>query len=335
MAAKFPPGLIFVCVIAAILSPAVSLGEVSERAGIRVEFSPGLKEVRPLDRLVELSIAVAGVAEGPVDLSLALWAPPRDGVVSTDFPLVEGTQLLQMDVRLPDGKLNLAYAFPIRGSYRLELAAVDAGGQALQRTVLIEIAEHWLRWGFLGVFLAAIFALGFLAGRLFSARPVTVGLLIAVCPIALIALLIAVSSPEAASTASAGRLSVSPARVGALSTIQWTAADTDVQPLRPVILSMRIVQLEKQRPVFQLHPLATQGRFAFGFQFTDASAHLVEATSAVEPGQDFEQQVAETIQVTSPEPPLRDRLVPVLISLLILAAGLATGRVSRRRARRK
>jgi len=312
--------LTVVCVVVLFLSVGVGHGAAAD---IEVAFSPELELVTPLDELVAIRVAVRGGAERPVDLSLKLWAPPRGKFFTTDFPLVEGTQLIQMNVRLPDGRLDWGYAFPIRGTYRLELHAADAAGQAFERTVLIEIKEHWTKWSFLFVFLAGLFTLGLVAGRFFSAGAVT-----GLCLIAAIAALLPITNAGPVSAPVESRLTVSSPRVGSLSTIRWSGPGADLRSVGPVDLTMRIAQLEKDRTVFQLNRLATEGSFQFGFQFADASAHLVETTAALESGQEVV-QTRETIQVTSTEPPLRDRLMPVLVSLLVVAAGLITGRMSK------
>ena len=74
--------------------------------------------------------------------------------------------------------------------------------------------------------------------------------------------------------------------------------------------------------------MPTDGSLDIAFQFTDASPHRV-AVVATAAGRQTE--VAQTVEVESPTPPLGIRAWPVLLFLLVVLAGLAAGRVSKRR----
>lgn len=312
------PGVSLLCALFLLLSVQAFA------ADIQVDFSPRPDEVVPLHDVANIKISLEDAAEGPVDLSVKLWAPPRARFVSTDFPLVEGTELVHMDVRLPKGELDWSYTFPIRGTYRLELEAVDAAGRSFERTVLIEIEENWIKWFFLFAFLASLFVFGLIAGRLFTGHSVFV------CLVATAAAILVIPTARAAGAEAQSQLTISSPRVGELSTIRWSAADQDQQPFAPAIVTIHITQLEKNQTVFEFERLVSSGSIEIGFQFTDASDHLVEATVAPTSGQEAV-RIRETVQVASAEPPLRSRLVPVVLSLIVVAAGLVTGRLSRRR----
>jgi len=315
------PGLFLLCAFLPLLSAGGSA------ADIQVDFSPSPGKVTPLHDLVDITVTVGGGIEGPVDLSVRLWAPPGGSVFTTDFPLVEGTQLIQMNVQLPKGRLDWSYVFPIRGTYRLELEAVDAAGHSLERTVAIEVHEHWTKWFFLIAFFVGLFALGVVAGKLFSGQSASA------CLVAATAVLLAIANAKPAGAEVESRLTVSSPKVGALSTIRWTMASPGQQGIEPAVLTMRIIQLEKDETVFKLEQQSSRDGVEFGFQFTDASDHLVEGSVTPASGREVV-AIRETVRVTSGDPSLRDRLMPVLVSLLVVVAGLVTGRLSHRRALR-
>jgi len=292
---------------------------------INVDISPKLNIIRPQKDLVNLRVAVARGTEGPVDLSLRLLAPPRGGIFTTDFPLVEGTKLIEMVVRLPDGRLDWSYAFPIRGTYRLELKAVDAAGSSVERTMLLEVSESWTKWSFLLGFLVLLFALGLVAGRLFSGQPALNSCLL----VTLFGVLALARVGHATELTS--KLAVSSPRVGSLSTIRWSIAGESLPRTQGGLLTISITQLEKEQALLRLNKLPIQGQFEFAYQFTDASDHLVDATVVLESGGESV-RTRERVQVTSPDPSPMDRLRPVLASLLVVTAGLITGRLSRKRA---
>lgn len=320
MRAGFLHGLIAVCLV--LPFPSVRLaGEPA--AEIRVDFSPPLEKLT-LHQLVNISMTVSSGAAEPVDVSVQLWAPTRGDVFTTDFPLVEGTQLVGVDVRMPNRSLEFGYDFPIRGTYRLVLKAVDAEGSSLERTVLIPIGESSRKWLFLVVFLVCLFSLGVLAGRLFSGVSAKTSRMVAA------ATLVMLSGLRLSAAQVESNLTVSSARVGSLSTIRWAGAGLPSETDQAVTLTMRIAHLEKNRTVFQLSRPLRRSSYEFRYQFTDAADYVVDATLTLPSGQEIA-RTAETVHAASDEPMMRDRLIPVLVSLLVVAAGLATGRWSRRR----
>ena len=279
--------------------------------------------------LVNISVAVAGNAEGAVDWSFRLWAPQSEGFFRTDFPLVEGTELIDMAVRAPDGKLAWNYAFPIRGIYRLELKAVDADGTAVARTVLLEVNEDWTKWVFLLTFLVLLFILGVFAGRVFTReRSWSTQLLLG-----LLGSLMLSSGADAVADLES-KIVITPPRVGSLSTIEWSVTDPGLSRVEDVLLTLKVTQLEKNRTLFGLSRLPSQGHFKFDYQFTDASPHRIDVVAVLDSGEEIV-ATTQTVQVTSPDPTLEDRLRPVILSVLVVMAGLMTGRLSRRRAARK
>ena len=93
-------------------------------------------------------------------------------------------------------------------------------------------------------------------------------------------------------------------------------------------MTLRVLQLEKGREVFTLNRVPTNGTLDVAFQFTDASPHRV-AVAATANGRLTE--TAQRIEVESATPPLGVRVRPVLLFLLVILAGLAAGRFSKRR----
>ncbi len=76
--------------------------------------------------------------------------------------------------------------------------------------------------------------------------------------------------------------------------------------------------------------MPTDGALDLRFQFTDASPHRVVVAATANDMQQ-ETEVAQTVEVASATPPLGIRVRPVLVFLLVVLAGLAAGRLSKRR----
>lgn len=148
----------------------------SARAGqgeIRLETVPSLDEVRPLSDPVRTVLTVLdgegkALKQGRVRIRLDAPAPGR--LFSTDFPLVEGSRLMDMELPVSDGRVEWEYVYPVRGRYRLEVGAIDGEGKVIQRAFEMGIRENRLKLLYLGGFVAVLFFFGFMAGRLFTAR---------------------------------------------------------------------------------------------------------------------------------------------------------------------
>ena len=298
---------------------------------IRVTVSPDTALLRPLKDSASITIEVGeagGRARAPVDLSIRLTAPPPGNLVSTDFPLIEGTRLVEMNLPRVHGTLSWSYVFPIRGEYRLDVSATDGQGRRLERSLGLQVRESRAKIVFLGGFVAALFLLGFMAGRVFSAPAGAAAVLMIV--------LLHGAGPNRGLGADAGQtgglqgvLTVAPARVGAPSTIRWRGTDPASAEPVPATVTLSVLQLEKRREIFTLNRVPTDGALDIALQFTDASPHRV-AVTATAPGRRTE--VAQTAEVESATPPLGIRARPVLLFFLVVLAGLAAGRFSKRRA---
>lgn len=311
--------------------PGYVAAQVAQGA-IKVRVSPDTALLRPLKDSTTITIDVdgpAGKPRGPVQLSVRLTAPPPGTFVSSDFPLIEGTRLVELNVASTTGTLSWNYVFPIRGEYRLDVSATDPNGRRVERSLTLRVHENRAKVAFLIGFIAALFLLGFIAGRIFS---VPAGM-VAGC---LIMLLFGAASRGnlSADTGHAaglkGELTIAPPRVGAPTTIRWRGtAPGSGEPVRAAV-NLRVMQLEKGREVFALHPVPTEGTLDVAFQFTDASTHRVVALATTR-GRQAAAEVSRTVEVESATPPLGIRVWPVIVFLAVVLAGLAAGRITKRR----
>ena len=145
----------------------------AEQGEIRLETIPSLDEVRPLADPVRIVLTVLdgegkGLKQGRVRIRLN--APPPGRFLSTDFPLVEGSRLIDMELPVSDGRAEWEYVFPLRGVYRLEVSATYEQGRQIERIFEIGIKENRTKFFYLGSFVAGLFLFGFMAGRLFTGR---------------------------------------------------------------------------------------------------------------------------------------------------------------------
>jgi hypothetical protein len=86
--------------------------------------------------------------------------------------------------------------------------------------------------------------------------------------------------------------------------------------------------LEKEKQIFSLREIATEGDLPLGFQFTDASDHLL--TVVAEPERKRPAQQKKFIAATGPDTAQKASFRPMILFLGVLALGLAMARISRR-----
>ena len=303
----------------------------ADNAGIRVQVSPDTTLLRPLKDPATVTVKLDESGRGPVapvDFSVRLTAPPSGGLVSTDFPLIEGTRLIEMNLAGVPGTLSWEYVFPIRGEYRLDVSATDRQGRRFERSLTLHIRENRAKTAFLAGFVAALFLLGFVAGRIFSAPA---GVAAALVLVLFYPGLNRSHGAESNQTAELkGELTITRPQVGVPSIIRWRGIDPETGKSVPATVTLTVMQLEKGREIFALKRLPTGGTLNVAFQFTDASPHRVTASATAENRQ-HSTEVAETVEVESVTPALGIRAWPVLLFMFAVLAGLAAGRISKRR----
>ena len=105
------------------------------------------------------------IEQGTVDIRLD--APKLGWFFSTDFPLVEGTRLSEMRLRLRQGRAVWKTLLPIRGEYHLMVNVVTLDGKKASKVFAFKVRENESKWLLLAVFSFGLFLLGFFAGRIF------------------------------------------------------------------------------------------------------------------------------------------------------------------------
>ena len=258
----------------------------AEDINIYFKASPRLELLYPYSDPATLTLLVTGTDGKPVAqgrVAIRLDAPEPGWFFFTDFPLVEGSRLLDMSLLLRQGKAEWKYLFPIRGHYRLTVEYAAPDGRKASKTFAFEISEHKQKWFFLGIFSLALFAVGAVAGRVFTAsrsrRKITASLLLS-----LGSLLPTVSSAVAQEVERGryfGWLEIEPATVGKPSAVRWRLAGGEKADGRSVLLTLTISHLEKGKQVFAVERISVPGEFAVNFQFADGAEYRISAIAYV------------------------------------------------------
>jgi len=253
---------------------------------------------------------------------------------STDFPQVEGTPLIELEISSIQGKVEWEYVFPIRGIYRLEVSAIDGVGDGVKQVFPLRVRESRTKLVILGAFLTGLFLFGLMVGRLFTPRineaHIAGGLLWLLGS----AMNIGPATAQELTTKIPGDkefivwLEVSPPTVGQLSNIHWRLSEKETGMPYPTHLTLAITQLEKGKRIFFLKRIPTDGNFAFKFHFVDGSPHRVSSIAELTERNPI--RAEKVVAVTGIQPPKAVSLRALVLFLGVLVLGLLTGRISRR-----
>lgn len=304
--------------------------------GINIYFktSPGTEQLRAGAETASLALLVAAEDGRPVQqgwVLIGLDAPVPGRFFSTDFPLVEGSRLVEVRLPLRRGKAEWRYLFPIRGEYRLTIAYVTAEGIRATRTFKLTIREKETKWLVLGSFMSGLFLLGFIAGRIFSSRealrrPVGVAFLLFLTGFS--AWGAYAGEQQAAQKKYIGRLEIAPARVGQPALVRWRLVAEGAAEKPAAALTLIITHLEKGKAVFAVEKVFVAEEFSMKFHFIDGARYRISAVGDI-PGR-RSLRTEQEVSVTAAEPPAKAMAPALALFLLVIASGLIAGRWSRR-----
>jgi hypothetical protein len=308
----------------------------AEEINVYFKTAPPLEHVRPFADPATMSLLVTGADGKPIAqgwVYIALEAPKPGRFFSTDFPLVEGSRLLEMRRPLRGGKTEWKYLFPIRGEYRLTIGVMTEQGRQTSKSFPVRIREHKSKWYLLGAFTLGLFVFGVIAGRIFT-RASPWGIDKAALCLLIVGLCLAprgaFSAGEPTQEKYFGWVDVDPASVGTPTRVSWRLQGEDSASTPVAALTLTITHLEKGKTVFSVERLVVAGEFAMNFQFTDGAEYRVGAIAYISGGQVV--RTERHVSVTGVEPPTSAVIPAIGFFLAVIAGGLGVGRWSRRAA---
>ena len=158
----------------------------SAPATVRLTTEPSLNRVVPYEaesettqQPVKLTLQAIDSTGSPltnVRMRAKLMAPAPTPWSTTDFPIVEGTQLFEIQADAPTGKLQLQQMFPIRGNYQLQVTATPlgvTGGEAIQQTITITVPENSIKYQNFAIVALLLTGAGLGGGWVIGARRIT------------------------------------------------------------------------------------------------------------------------------------------------------------------
>jgi len=115
---------------------------------------------------VQLKLQAVDAVGKPLEnakIRLQILTPPKNPWFPTDFPIVEGTELLNIEAVAPKGELQIQQMLPIRGNYQLLVEATPIVANAftpIQQTLTLSVPENSAKYRNFGILAVILLALG-------------------------------------------------------------------------------------------------------------------------------------------------------------------------------
>lgn len=326
-----------------------------------------MEKVLPAEQPVRLTLQAVDDKGKPVQNAKIRWqifTPAKSPWFSSDFPVVEGTQLLDIEAIAPTGKLQIQQVLPIRGEYRLLVDVKPIDGKEFtptQQTLTLSVPENPVKYRNFAILAAILLGVGLGGGLVIGGRqtiepgeiaPIRVRLLLSGATVVAIAALLVVNiSAEFAEShahshhhhSEQDNPAVRPKPelevrwLGDVHATVGQVAQMAVQPIDPktgqaatdVVMKVKATQQEHNQTVlvYQGVPDAN-GKLTWRQQFFDGAAHSVEVEVSPKPGaaRQFQPfQVSKEIEVDGVAPPLYVRFITLAYFTGILVLGLLLG----------
>jgi len=129
------------------------------------EQSPVMLNLQALD--------ATGQALENATMQVQLLTPPKLPWFTTDFPIVEGTTLLDMTTIAPQGRVQFQQMLPIRGNYALRVNITPGVSNAFapfEKTLALGVPENSVKYRNYGILLAILLGVGFGGGWVIAGR---------------------------------------------------------------------------------------------------------------------------------------------------------------------
>lgn len=320
------------------------LPSLATQPAVLLQTQPSLSQVIPDGEPVRIALTAVDLRKYPLSnvcFQLQLTTPAKTPWFTSDFPIVEGTTLLELIADAPSGKLEFAQVMPIRGSYVLKarVTPLVAGAfEPFEQSLQLSVPERFVKYRnaafLIGILMLAGIVSGWIIGGDQAVREGEVAsqpirLVLSFFTMLAIAVLLFVNiSAELNSAHSHGEMQPTPSAseqpsqdlelrlsgdqltsVGQLATqtVQVINKKTGV-PKAGVVVKARSIALEDGKQMFAYQGRTDdQGRLSWKEQFFDGSPHrvIVEAEQSIGPVLRASHEVA----VEGIEPPLYIRLI--------------------------
>lgn len=351
---------IVLAAIAACLTLVLKLEKpVQAQPSIQLQTFPPLSQVVPNTEPVRIDLRAVGANQQPLtnaQMVVTLMTPSKTPFWSSDFPIVDGTTLLELADVATAGQLAFQTVLPIRGSYslRVEVTPLQAEDfKPFEQILTLQVPENPIKYRnaaiLMGILLLAGLGCGWILGDRqvvhpgeVTSRPVQTMLSVAIIIAIAVLLVVNISAEMTEAHKVEGNNNT-------LTAVSQQSAEVQVEMLGETValvgqpstqriqvrgnsditLKISAIGLEHNQPVFAYETAPkTAGEFTWKQQFFDGAPHLVtvNVAPAKAASRHFEPfSVNQKIHVEGIAPPLPVRLIGLVYYTSLFVAALAAG----------
>ncbi len=316
---------------------------------VSLSSSPPADAIRPDYDVARVTLAVErdGQPLTHGHLQVKVTAPPQPKLLSTDFPVVEATTLLELASELKDGTFSFDYLFPIRGEYTFDVALQPIAGASEFAPTSVqtpwqlyespaEVRNVWL-------LVVGLFGLGGVLGLVLarSARAQS-ALLLAVFAVPVALGMQAESLAQGQAETAKAKHVVRGEQGWALEVHPTPDQGTVGQQVRfdmrltkdgevfagATEMSLELHHIEDDKSIFQTDILASAGETSQRLQFFDGAPHRVTVTArpaSSGPGAASPLQAVFDMDVNGIQPPMAVKLRTMGLLIGVLVIGMVAG----------
>ena len=359
-----------ICLMGVVLSSWLVFSQ-TPRSSVRLSTEPPLNRIFPFESEaatpqspVTLTFQALDAASQPLrqaKIRLQILTPGKTPWFPTDFPIVEGTELLNIEAVAPKGELQIQQMLPIRGKYQLIVDVTPLEAQVFtpfQQALTLSVQESAVKYRNFGILAAILLVVGLGGGWVLGGQqniqegeiaPQRVRLLLSgAIVVAIVSLLFINITAEIADSHPDGHHShpIEPAILQSQGVEARIVGDTDAIVGQPAQLGVQVVDTTTGEPVtdvilnikttpagdewvafaYQGMP-DNQGKLMWQQQFFDGAPHkvTVEVSSPSQQRQFSPLRVAQAIDVEGVAPPLQSRLIVLVYLTSFIVLGLVIG----------
>ena len=171
-----------ICLVSIVLYVLAGFSQVAQPK-VRLTTEPAVNQILPFEAEatkpqspVRLKLQVSDAAGKPLEnvkIGLTILTPPKNPWFTTDFPIVEGTKLLEMAAVAPKGELQIQQMLPIRGTYQLQVnvtPTLENAFSPFRQTLTLTVPENWVKYRNFGILVAILLTVGVVGGLVIGER---------------------------------------------------------------------------------------------------------------------------------------------------------------------
>lgn len=298
---------------------------------VSLQTEPPAQAIQPDRDLVKTTIFLPP----NTDYEITIRTPPSHEWFSTDFPVVEDTELYRFQGTTPTGEVGFETIYPIRGKYPIE---VTANGK--KHALVLHVNEAPSEMRNVAIFLGALFLLGLVGGQIFlrslrAQSALALILLVGGFSFMMPKPLFAHGNKEAKAAGAIlweqkqgdfsmhVRFDASHAVVG-----ENVAFDIEVQKAgnvlaEPVTVGIETFHMEDETVMFKGKFTAPTGTMKQTLHFFDGAQ--TQTTFTVEPAPGVFLSAGGVIDVTGVSPPLGVQVKTMILLAVVTFGGMAVG----------